>query len=155
MKTLLYSKSRFSTRLPVDCRYTAGHFWIRDMGEGLFRVGLTRFATRMLGDLVEMGFAVKQHQAIFVGDTIGWVESLKAASDLYSVIEGSFIRENPDLIDFPELLDKTPYTDGWLFEARGSVDPDAVDVQGYKQALDQLIEKMLKEMDHDEIQRLS
>src|SRR6185312_12180859 len=53
---IAYKRSRFSTRLPTDRLYTPSHFWCAAEPEGVWRVGFTKFATRMLGDLVEFGF---------------------------------------------------------------------------------------------------
>ena len=140
-----YQKSRFSTRLPMGRKYTAAHFWIEEREPGLHRVGFTKFATRMLGDLVETGFEIKPGDQVRVGEIIGWIECLKAASDLFCMAEGTFVRENPELNDNPDWLQKDPYRKGWLYEARGSVEPNAVDVEGYVAHLDAVIEKMLGE----------
>ena len=62
--TILYKRSRFSTRLPIDRRYTAGHYWLAEEEHGVWRVGFTKFATRMLGDLVEYAFSVYAGAAV-------------------------------------------------------------------------------------------
>ena len=90
-----YKRSRFSTRLPVDRRYTASHFWAVEQQAGLWRVGMTKFATRMLGDLVEFEFDAKPGQQVSVGQTIGWIEAFKALTDLYCVVDGVFRGVNP------------------------------------------------------------
>ncbi|MDJ0836324.1 MAG: glycine cleavage system protein H [Acidobacteriota bacterium] len=140
-----YKKSRFSTRLPTGRLYTRAHFWIDEVEPGLQRVGFTKFATRMLGDLVETGMEVQVDDPVEVGGVIGWIECLKAASDLFCMAEGSFVRENPDLNDNPEWLTKDPYARGWLYEVRGTPEPDAVDAEGYAAFLDDVISKMLGE----------
>ncbi|HXE56303.1 MAG TPA: glycine cleavage system protein H [Tepidisphaeraceae bacterium] len=137
-----YKRSRFSTRLPIDRRYVASHFWLAEVEPGLWRVGFTRFATRMLGDLVEHGFEVIPHDPIRVGQTIGWVEGFKALTDLYSVAEGTFEGGNPDLERDTTLIDKDPYSRGWLYLVRGTPDPNSVDVHGYIRLLDATIDKM-------------
>ena len=141
---LTYQKSRFSTRLPKNRVYTAAHFWIQEV-DGRQRVGLTKFATRMLGDLVETGFEVKSGGSVSVGEVIGWIEGLKAASDLFCVVNGSFYAENPELNENPEWLHKDPYEKGWLYEATGSPEPNATDAQGYTELLDEIIKKMTGE----------
>ena len=90
-----YKRSRFSTRLPVDRRYTASHFWTVEQQSGLWRVGMTKFATRMLGDLVEFEFDASPGQQVSVGQTIGWIEAFKALTDLYCVVDGVFESVNP------------------------------------------------------------
>lgn len=142
--SLFYQKSRFSTRLPEDRLYTASHFWILPLEDDLHQVGFTKFATRMLGELVEAGFEVKQGEAIQVGDTIGWIECLKAASDIFSVMDGQFDRMNPDLETSPESLHKKPYK-SWLFTARGTPEETAMSAEGYAKTLDEIIDRMLGE----------
>ena len=90
-----YKRSRFQTRLPKGRLYTASHFWLMEREPGLWRVGFTRFATRMLGEIVEHGFEVKPDDAVKVGQTIGWVEGFKAMTDLYCVLDGVFAGGNP------------------------------------------------------------
>ena len=140
---LSYRKSRFSTRLPLGRRYTASHFWIDEVQPGRQRVGLTKFATRMLGELVELGAEVKAGEPVAVGQIIGWIECLKAASDLFCMVDGHFVRTNPELEIDPELLLEDPYRRGWLYEADGTPEPEATDAQGYADHLDAVINQML------------
>ena len=143
-----YKRSRFSTRLPAERLYTPSHFWLAKLEdrEGdkppLWRVGFTRFATRMLGDVVEHGFEVKVGDPISVGQTIGWVEGFKAMTDLYSVAAGHFAGGNPDLDADSTLIDKDPYGKGWLYQLRGEPEPNSVAVEGYIGILDATIDKM-------------
>lgn len=137
-----YSRSRFHSRLPTSHRYTASHFWLWEVDSGVWRVGFTRFATRMLGDLVELDFEVKPGEMINIGQTIGWVEGFKAVTDLYSVGNGEFVRGNPELSDHIELLTKETYGEGWLYEFKGEPESEAVDVHGYTGILDLAIDKV-------------
>ncbi|CAN5636774.1 glycine cleavage system protein GcvH [soil metagenome] len=138
-----YRRSRFSTQLPDDRRYTPSHFWLLETEPGLWRVGFTRFATRMLGDLVEHGFEVKPGEAIEVGQTIGWIEAFKAIADLYCVGIGSFHQGNPLLEQDPTVFDQDPYGTAWLYEFHGTPDANTVDAQGYTALLDLAIDKIL------------
>ena len=140
--TLYYKRSRFSSRLPIDRLYTPSHFWVAQTEPGVWRVGFTKFATRMLGDLVEHGFGVKAGDAVTVGQTIGWVEGFKALTDIYCVIDGQFVGTNPALEKDVTLTDSDPYGEGWLYAARGVPEPNSVDVHGYTQLLDLTIDKM-------------
>ncbi len=159
-KTVYYRQSRFSTRLPVDRLYTPSHCWLTKvaLSEGavsedvasegveaddVWRVGLTKFATRMLGDLVEQEFSVAKDDLVEVGRSIGWIEGFKALSDIYCVLEGSFVGGNPELAKNPALLDSDPYGAGWLYSVRGTPDARSVDVEGYVAVLDATIERML------------
>jgi glycine cleavage system H protein len=141
-QVILYKRSRFQSRLPKDRLYTPSHFWILEIEQGLFRVGFTRFATRMLGDMVEQGFEVKPGAEIKVGQTIGWLEGFKALTDLFSVIDGQFAGTNLELEQDSTLVDKDPYNKGWLYLARGAPDPNSTDVNGYIGVLDATIDKM-------------
>src|SRR4051794_5073646 len=86
-KQIYYKRSRFSSRLPADRLYSPSHFWMLETEPGLWRVGFTKFATRMLGDFVEHGFAVKPDDPVSLGQAIGWVEGFKALTDLYCVLD--------------------------------------------------------------------
>src|SRR5688572_32857152 len=96
-QTIYYKRSRFSSRLPADRLYTPSHFWLLEVEPGVWRVGFTKFATRMLGDLVEHGFEARPGDAVRVGQAIGSVEGFKALKDLYCVADGQFLGTNPAL----------------------------------------------------------
>ena len=141
---IAYKRSRFATRLPVDRRYTLSHFWLREEEPGLWQAGFTKFASRMLGEMVEYEFSVKPGDLVAIGQPIGWVEGFKAVSDLYSVAAGEFLGPNPALTQNITLIDSDPYYKGWLYQVRGVPDPACVDVHGYMAALDATIDKMLQ-----------
>ena len=145
-ETIFYKRARFKTSLPVKRLYVASHFWMEEQGvTGIWRVGFTKFASRMLGDLVEHDFEVKPGEAIEVGQVIGWIEGFKATSDLYSCLKGKFDGGNPALRENLDLLRADPYRRGWLFEAKGNPDEDAVDVHGYAEILNLAIDKVLEQ----------
>ena len=97
--SISYRRSRFSTKLPDDRLYTPSHFWLKEVRPGTWRVGVTRFAQRMLGDLVEFGFEVKPGAAVEVGETVGWIEAFKATTDVFCVGTGAFDGENALLVE--------------------------------------------------------
>lgn len=139
---LHYRRSLFRTRLPGDRLYTASHFWVQEHEPGLWRVGVTKFASRMLGDVVEIAFDVQEGAQIEVGDAIGWFEGFKARSDLYSVVSGTFAGSNPELVDRIALIDDDRYRRGWLYAVKGTPDPGATDMHGYAALLDATIDRM-------------
>jgi len=145
--TIYYKRARFLTHLPVDRLYTKSHYWLVASAGG-WRVGATKFAGRMLGDMVEFGVSVKPGDRIEVGQVIGSMEGFKAVSDLYSVAAGEFVGSNAALYGDITLMDLKPYAEGWLYEVRGEPDPAAMDVNGYIALLDATIDKML-ESRHD------
>jgi glycine cleavage system H protein len=148
--TLHYKRSHFVTHLPVAYLYSPSHCWLARQEGDLWRVGLTKFATRMLGEAVDCGFELKPDSPITNGQIIGWVEGFKAISDVYCVLEGNFSGANPLLKEKISALDKDPYGTGWLYEARGQPDAKCVDVQAYKTMLDQTIDRILEKQKSDE-----
>jgi len=139
--SLSYSRCKFSTTLPKAYRYTAGHYWLAPAAPGVWRVGFTRFALRMPGDFVEMQLDAKPETPVQVGDEIGWYEGLKARTDLFCVVAGVFERVNPALADPRD----DPYGVGWLYEVRGTPDPQSVEVHGYIGVLNATIDKLQAE----------
>ena len=138
-----YNRSRFSTRLLEDRLYTAGHSWLEREDEGLWRVGFTKFAVRMLGEIVELGFETEPGATVETGQVIGWLEGFKAVTDMYSPLGGRFEGFNPAVDEEAALLSRDPYRRGWLFRVRGEPDDDCLDVHGYIALLDMTIDKML------------
>ncbi|HYE31573.1 MAG TPA: glycine cleavage system protein H [Methylomirabilota bacterium] len=143
VKTLHYRKSRFVTHLPIDYRYTPSHYWAAPSDGGVWRVGFTKFATRMLGDMVDHGVDAAPGTKVSTGDVLGWIEGFKALSDLYAVGEGELIGSNPALKERVELVSKRPYDDGWIYQFKGELDERAMDVHAYAQLLDVTIQRIL------------
>ena len=148
-KPLYYKRSHFVTQLPVDFLYSPSHFWLARQPGDVWRVGMTKFATRMLGDMVDYGFEVQPDAPVATGQIIGWVEGFKAISDVYCVLEGSFSRVNPGLKDKITAINKDSYGNGWLYEVRGEPDAKCVDVQAYKTLLDETIDRILEKQKGD------
>lgn len=139
---LSYRRLLFRTRLLGDRLYTPSHFWMQQQGDGVWRVGLTKFASRMLGDVVEIGFARRAGEPVELGDGIGWFEGFKAMSDLYSVAAGLFAGTNPLLTDRIAVIDDDRYRRGWLYEVKGEAEPQAMDMHAYAALLDETIDRM-------------
>lgn len=140
---LRYKRSKFSTRLPLERLYTQGHLWLWGHADGVWRIGFTKFALRMLGDPVEFDFEAPAGGEVATGDVLGWVEGFKAVSDVFSPLDGVFEGHNPELEDDIALLHKAPYDRGWLFGVRGEPDPSLLEAQGYADLLDATIDRML------------
>jgi glycine cleavage system H protein len=97
---------------PDDCYYTKEHEWLRSEG-GRCRVGVTDYAQSSLHEIVyvdlpKVGANVSQMQSL------GTVESVKAVADVYSPISGTVLEVNNALSDAPELVNKSPYGEGWI-----------------------------------------
>jgi glycine cleavage system H protein len=141
--TLFYKRSHFVTRLPLDRLYSPSHYWLFDQN-GTWRIGLTKFATRMLGEIVDYGFDTQPGAAVKPGQLLGWIEGFKAVSDVFGVVDGKFSGSNPELKKTPEAIDRDCYGQGWLYEAIGRPDAQCLDAQGYKALLDTTIDKLVE-----------
>lgn len=144
-KTIHYKRSHFVTQLPEDYLYTPSHGWAVSAGSDLWKVGITKFATRMLGEMVDYGFEREPGTAVEVGEIIGWVEGFKAISDVYCILEGVFEGSNPELQRNIELISRKPYTEGWLYQATGKPDERCMGVQDYIRLLDRTIDRILEQ----------
>ena len=138
-----YKRSRFSTRLLENRLYTAGHSWLEEEENDLWRIGFTKFAVRMLGEIVELGFETEAGADVETGQVIGWTEGFKAVTDIFSPLTGRFEGFNAAVENQVTLLTSDPYNKGWLFKIRGRPSDDCLDVQGYVTLLDTTIDKML------------
>lgn len=125
------------SEIPSDLKFTSTHEWIEDEGDGTVRVGITDHAQALLGDMVyvelpEVGRKVED------GEESAVVESVKAASDVYSPVAGEIVEVNELLGDSPDLVNKDPYGEGWLFRvqlADGEDLSDLLDADGYAEAI--------------------
>ena len=142
-----YKHARFSARFPESFRYSRSHYWMAPVEgeEGLWRVGFTKFATRMLGELVDCEWKPAEGDPVQPGQTIGSVEGFKAASDVYCVMQGAFAGGNPYLREDACIVRTDPYEVGWLYAVRGEPEADNLDVHGYIQHLDATIQRMAAE----------
>ena len=120
------------SEIPGDLKFLKSHEWARVEGNGRVTVGISDHAQGLLGDLVyvelpEVGTTAKANEQIAV------VESVKAASDVYSPISGTIVEVNSALADKPETINEDAYGDGWMFvvevsnsdELNELLDPDA------------------------------
>lgn len=101
---------------PDDLRYSTEHEWVRVSGD-VATIGISHFAQEQLGDVVyvelpEKGVSLKQH------GSLGVVESVKTASDIYAPVSGEVVERNPKVIEKPELVNQDPYGDGWMIRVR-------------------------------------
>ncbi len=142
-RTLYYRRLRFTTHLPRDRRYSPSHYWLLEESTGLWRVGLTKFATRMLGDIVEFEFGIPAGTDCSLGDEIGSIEGLKAVTSVFAAGTGCFAGESASLRNDVTLAESDPYGAGWLYRLQGEPGHDTVDVQGYVAILDATIDNMV------------
>ncbi len=105
------------SNVPNELKYSKSHEWIKQNNDHELVIGITDHAQTLLGDLVyvelpEVGQTVEQ------GDESGVVESVKAASDVYSPVSGEIIAVNEELEQQPELVNSDPFGKGWLFKIK-------------------------------------
>lgn len=143
--TIPYKRARFKTSLPVDRLYSQAHYWLAEVGPGSCRVGLTKFATRMLGDFVELTFDVAAGDRVELGQAIGSIEGFKAVSEVYCVAAGRFAGGNAALEAEPTLLERQPYAAGWLYRLEDCQPNGLIDVHGYIDLLNATIDRMLEQ----------
>lgn len=105
--------------IPDDLRYTEAHEWVRDLGDGVVRVGITDHAQNQLGDVVFVQLP-DVGATVAAGAAIGEVESTKSVSDIYSPLAGEVVAVNEALTDNPELVNSGPYEAGWMLDLRVS-----------------------------------
>ena len=142
MGVLNYQRCRFCTTLPEDLRYTPNHYWLREQSPGVWQVGLTPWAIRLIGDSVEYHFDVVSGDLIKLGQPIGWLEGFKALSDIDSIGNGVFQGENPILVTNLDAIGQDTYGSGWLYVLRGTVDSGLLDARKYAGLLDQTIDEI-------------
>ena len=119
--------------VPTNLRYTKDHEWVRVDGDEA-TIGITAYAADQLGDIVfvelpDAGRSLEQFAAF------GVVESVKAVSDLFAPVSGEVVEANPALAANPELVNSSPYEDGWMLRVRVAdaaqldelLDPDTYD----------------------------
>jgi len=113
--------------------YTETHEWVSVEG-GVATIGITDFAQAQLGDVVFLELP-QVGKTLEAGDTFGVIESVKAASDLYSPVAGSVVEVNDSLVDSPETVNGDPLGRGWLVRVRlnGDLGGGLLDEAGYKQ----------------------
>lgn len=114
-------------------RYSESHEWVSVEGK-VARVGITDFAQSQLGDVVFLELP-RPGQRLGAGDTFGVIESVKAASDLYSPVEGTIVEVNEKLAQNPELVNSDPLGEGWLIqlELSGEVPGTLLDEAAYQE----------------------
>ena len=103
--------------IPDDLRYTEAHEWVRDLGEGVVRLGITDYAQSQLGDVVFVQLPAVG-DSVTAGSAVGEVESTKSVSDIYAPLSGTVVAVNEALADAPELVNSGPYEDGWMLEVQ-------------------------------------
>ena len=106
---------------PDDLLYLASHEWVRIEGKEAV-IGITHYAQNQLGDVTYVDLPAVGSQLV-AGKEFGSIESVKAASDLYAPVSGSVVAVNEMLADAPEIINQSPYGDGWMMRVSLAAEP--------------------------------
>ena len=124
------------SQIPKELKFLPSHEWVRVEGE-IVTIGISDHAQQAMGDLVYVELP-EVGDELNTSDEAGVVESVKAASDIYAAVSGTVTAINEDLEEGPELINKDPYHDGWMFKIKMS-DPaeleELLDAEGYQAQL--------------------
>jgi glycine cleavage system H protein len=124
-----------SDEIPQELQFTKSHEWVRTLPHGQVEVGITDHAQSALGDLVFVEVP-QVDRKLAAGEACAVVESVKAASDVYSPVAGRVIARNEDLSQQPELLNSDPYGAGWMMRIELDGKPSGLlSPSGYQQFL--------------------
>jgi len=105
------------SEIPANLKYAKSHEWVEDLGDGTVKIGISDHAQELLGDMVFVELP-EEGAAVSVGEECAVVESVKAASDVYSPVTGEVVAVNEDLADSPDLVNHHPYADGWIMQVK-------------------------------------
>ena len=118
---------------PANLKYSKSHEWVKDLGNGLFEIGLSDFAQKELGDIVYVNLG-EAGDELKAGKSFGDVESVKAVSDIISPVNGTVKEVNDAIASSPDSINKAPY-ESWLIRAEGSVGEELLSAEEYGKSL--------------------
>ena len=124
------------SEVPSELKFLSSHEWVL-VEDGVATVGVTDHAQELLGDLVYIELP-EVGSSVAAGDSVGVIESVKAASDTYAPVSGEVIEVNEELENAPDKINDDPYGDGWMYKV-SMEDPDEVgdllDAEAYSEAI--------------------
>jgi len=126
------------SNLPNDLKYISSHEWVREEDDGSVTIGITDHAQELLGDVVYVELPEIDSE-VALEDEVAVVESVKAASDIYAPLSGTIIAVNEALEDTPEIINSSPYDDGWMFKMQPSEPSELeglLDAESYQNEID-------------------
>jgi glycine cleavage system H protein len=110
-----FNSWRFIMKIEAGLKYTEKDEWVRVEGNFGF-IGISDYAQDQLSDIVYLEYLVSEGEEIGKGDEIGTIESVKAASEIYSPVSGTVVELNEDLLDTPETVNSDPYGEAWMIK---------------------------------------
>ena len=121
-------------------KFTDSHEWVRDNGDGTVTIGISEHAQEMLGDVVFVDLPDVEDE-VEAGEGFSLVESVKAASDIYSPVTGAVVEINEELEDSPELINEEPYEGGWIVKVKLSDPSELNDLKDADEYLNSIEEE--------------
>lgn len=124
--------------LPEELKYTEEHEWVL-VEDDIALVGITDFAQEQLGEIVFLELPEVGDQ-LEAGKPFGVIESAKAVSDIYAPVSGEVIEVNDELPDTPDIINSSPYEDGWLVKVKlldSSELDDLLDAAAYEELIEE------------------
>ncbi|GAA4524591.1 glycine cleavage system protein GcvH [Brachybacterium paraconglomeratum] len=109
--------------MSAELLYSKDHEWVRVESDGVAVIGVTDFAAEQLGDVVYVDLPEVDGE-ITAGTEMGEIESTKSVSDLFSPINGTVTEINAAVVDTPELVNSSPFDEGWLIKVTYEALPD-------------------------------
>ena len=109
--------------MSAELLYSKDHEWVRVESDGVAVIGVTDYAAEQLGDVVYVDLPEVDGE-ITAGTEMGEIESTKSVSDLFSPLSGTVLEINDAVVDTPELVNSSPFEEGWLLKARFEQLPD-------------------------------
>ena len=122
---------------PNDRHYTKDHEWAKPQ-DGNYVIGISAFAVEQLGDITMVSYDVEEGDTIEAGKSFGTVESVKTLSDVFCPVTGTVVKINEQLDDAPELVNESPYDQGWLIEVKPTASGEyeaLMDAEQYQKTL--------------------
>ena len=116
--------------IPADLHYTSDHEWVRTNGS-LLTVGITAYAADALGDVVYVDHPAVG-SSVTAGAIVGEVESTKSVGEIFAPVSGTVTETNQAVVDDPELINRDPYGEGWLFTVETTEQPELMDADAYR-----------------------
>ena len=118
--------------MTAELLYSKDHEWVRVASDGVAVIGVTEYAAEQLGDVVYVDLP-ESGDEISAGSEMGEIESTKSVSDLFSPISGTVSEINQAVVDSPELVNSSPFDEGWLLKVRYDALPeDLLSAEDYK-----------------------
>ena len=119
---------------PVNLKYAKSHEWVKDIGNGLFEIGISDYAQKELGDIVYVNLP-QPGDELKAGESFADLESVKAVSNILSPVNGTVTEVNEAVVSGPDVINKTPY-EAWFIRAEGNLTDMLLSAEEYEVSLE-------------------